>query len=139
VTEARGVFWLYALLALLGATVTGLALFAAAASVRWDTPSVAALVAACRDFALPDVTTVSALAVVRPACDLPRSLIASAVVTLAAVGVVAVRVADASAQSPLNLPLFVANACMVAMVVVSLVLGATALLCSRRGLRFSLR
>lgn len=61
-TKARGVFWLYAVLALLGTGVTGLALFAATASVRWDTPSVATLIAACRSFALPEVTASSLLA-----------------------------------------------------------------------------
>lgn len=57
-------FWLYALLAGLGASVTGVALFAAGANVRWDWPSVAALIAACRSFALPDVTAPSVAALV---------------------------------------------------------------------------
>lgn len=58
-TKARGVFWLYALLALLGAGVTALALVAAAANVRFGVPSVDALVAACRQLTLPEVTTTS--------------------------------------------------------------------------------
>jgi len=311
VTEARGVFWLYALLGLLGASVTGLALFAATANVRWDTPSLAALVAACRSFALPNATATSVLALIlgsgafavialaarsavrqlvasqrylrqlevvgrapygtpqtfiyrddapqafcvgllrprifvstatldvlkedefeavlaheshharcrdplrlllartvsdalfflpgmreiasryaalaevaadgaavranggsrqslaaallafesaaspavvgiapervdsllgdRPAWELPLALIASALVILTAVGVVAVRVAEASAHSQLNLPVFLANACMLAMAVVPLVVGATALLRSGRLLRMRTR
>lgn len=310
-TKARGVFGLYALLAGLGASVTGLALFAATANVRWDWPSLAALIAACRSFALPDATATSVMALVlgsgafavlalaarsavrqlaasrryleslnvvgptpcetprtfvyrddtpqafcagllrprifvssaamhaltrdeleavlaherhharcrdplrllfartvsdalfflpgmreiasryaalaevaadgaavranggsrqtlaaalltfesaaspavvgiapervdsllgdRPAWELPLALIASALVILTAVGVVAVRVAEASAHTQLNLPLFLANACMLAMAVVPLVVGATALLRSVRLLRLSTR
>lgn len=63
-TRARGVFWLYAVLGVLGATVTGLSLFAAGSSVRWDIPSLAALVAACRSLALPDATATSVLALI---------------------------------------------------------------------------
>ena len=307
--KARGVFWLYALLGLLGASVTGLALFAATANVRWDKPSIAAVVAACRSFAIPEATTTSVLALVlgsgafavlavaarsalrqlvasqrylrqldvlrpaafgpprtfiyrdatpqafcagflrprifvstaaldaltgdelkavlaheshharcrdplrlflartisdalfflpgmrqiasryaalaevaadgaavrasggsrqslasallafesaasptvvgiapervdnllgdRPAWELPLALIASALVILTALGVVAVRVAESSAHSGLNLPLFLADACMLAMAVVPLVVGATVLLRSGRllGLR----
>ncbi len=61
-TKARGVFWLYALLALLGAGVTALALVAAATTVRFNVPSVDALIAACRTLALPDATPTSVLA-----------------------------------------------------------------------------
>ena len=310
-TKARGVFWLYALLGLLGASVTGLALFAATANIRWDTHSVAALVAACRSFALPDVTATSVLGLVlgsgafavltlaarsavrqlvasrrhlreldavegaafgtprtfiyrdaapqafcagllrprifvstatldaltddeleavlaheshharcrdplrlflartvsdalfflpgmretasryaalaevaadgaavranggsrqslaaallafestaspavvgiapervdhlfgeQPPWQLPLALIATALVILTAVGVVAVRVAEASAHSALDLPLFLANACMLAMAVVPLVVGATLLLRSGRLLRLNTR
>ena len=308
-TKARGVFWLYALLAGLGASVTGVALFAAAANVRWEWPSLAALIAACRSFVLPDATATSVVALVlgsgafavlalaarsavrqliasrrylqsldvlgpahlatprtfiyrddapqafcagflrprvfvstatlsalaydeleavlaheahharcrdplrlffartasdalfflpgmreiasryaalaevaadgaavranggsrqtlaaalltfesaaspavvgiapervdsllgdRPAWELPLALIGSALLILTAVGVVAMRVAEASAHAQLNLPLFLANGCMLAMAVIPLVLGATALLRSGRLLRLS--
>ena len=310
-TKARGVFWLYALLAGLGASVTAVALLAATANVRWDWPDPAALVAACRSFALPDVTATSVVALVlgigafavlalaarsaarqlaasrrylrsldvvgptpcetprtfvyrddspqafcagllrprifvstatlsalttdeleavlaherhhahcrdplrllfartvsdalffvpgmrelasryaalaevaadgaavranggsrqtlaaallafesaaspavvgiapervdnllggRPAWELPLALIASALVILTALGVVAVRVGQASAHSELNLPLFLASACMLAMAVVPLIVGATALLRSGRLLRLGAR
>jgi hypothetical protein len=75
----------------------------------------------------------------RPAWELPLALIASALVILTAVGVVAVRTAEASAHSQLNLPVFLANACMLAMAAVPLVVGATALLRSGRLLRLSTR
>ncbi len=61
-TKAAGVFWLYALLALLGAGVTALALVAGATNVRLGVPSAGALIAACQTFALPELTLTSALA-----------------------------------------------------------------------------
>lgn len=74
-----------------------------------------------------------------PAWELPLALIACALVISTAVGVVALRVAEASAQSELSLPLLLANACMLVMAVIPLFLGATALLGSGRLLRPSLR
>lgn len=71
----------------------------------------------------------------RPAWQLPLALIASAVVVLTAITVVAVRVADASAHTALNMPLLLASACMLAMATVPLALGAAALLSSKRALR----
>ena len=70
-----------------------------------------------------------------PAWELPLALIASALVVLTAISVVAVRVADASAHTTLNMPLLLASACMLAMATVPLALGAAALLSSRRALR----
>lgn len=71
----------------------------------------------------------------RPAWQLPLALIASALVVLTAITVVAVRVADASAHTALDLPLLLANACMLAMAILPLALGAATLLSSRRALR----
>lgn len=71
----------------------------------------------------------------RPVWQLPLALIASAVVVLTAISVVAVRVADASAHAALNMPLLLASACMLAMATVPLALGAVALLSSKRALR----
>jgi len=64
----------------------------------------------------------------RPAWELPRALIAWALVALTTVAVVAVRLEAAEGMSPLNVPMFVAGLCMVAMAVLPLVLGAVALL-----------
>lgn len=61
-TKARGVFWLYAVLALLGGGVTVLALVAAAANISVGVPSIDALIAACQRLALPDVTVTSVVA-----------------------------------------------------------------------------
>lgn len=63
-TKARGVFWLYALIALLGTGVTALAFVAAAANVSLGIPSVDALIAACRRLALPEVTVTSVAALI---------------------------------------------------------------------------
>jgi Zn-dependent protease with chaperone function len=71
----------------------------------------------------------------RPAWQLPLALVASALVVLTAIAGVAVRVAEASAHTALNLPLLLANACMLAMATVPLAVGAAALLGSRRALR----
>lgn len=49
------------------------------------------------------------------------------------------RVADASAHSALNLPLFLASLCMLAMAVVPLLIGATALLGTSRVARLRTR
>ncbi len=68
----------------------------------------------------------------RLAWELPLALIASGLVTLIAVAVVAVRVSEAAAHSRLELPLALAGACMAAMAVVPLTLGAATLLGTRR-------
>ena len=71
----------------------------------------------------------------RPAWQLPLTLIASALVVLTAVTVVAMRVAEASAHTALDMPLLLANACMLAMGTLPLALGAATLLTSKRALR----
>lgn len=68
----------------------------------------------------------------RPAWQLPLALLAWAVVVLTAVAVVALRLEAAQGASPLSVPMFVADLCMVTMAVLPLVLGAGALLGGRR-------
>lgn len=68
----------------------------------------------------------------RATWQLPLALIAVALVVLTSLAVVAVRIAEASAHSPLNLPLFLAGACMFAMAVVPPFIGAMTLLGSGR-------
>lgn len=70
-----------------------------------------------------------------PAWQLPLALIASALVVLTAITVVAVRLAEASTHTALNLPLLLANACMLAMTTLPLAIGAAALLSAKRALR----
>jgi Zn-dependent protease with chaperone function len=67
-----------------------------------------------------------------PRWELPAAMLAGAAVTLAAALAVVVRVADATQHAHFNLPLLAAQACMLLMAVVPLVLGAAALLGSRR-------
>ncbi|MGI9096991.1 MAG: M56 family metallopeptidase [Solirubrobacteraceae bacterium] len=67
----------------------------------------------------------------RPAWELPLALIAWAVVVLTAVAVIALRLEAAEGMSPLSVPLFAAELCMVAMAVAPLVVGAGALLGGR--------
>ncbi|MDP9376961.1 MAG: M56 family metallopeptidase [Actinomycetota bacterium] len=75
----------------------------------------------------------------RPTWQLPLALLATALVVLTSVGIVAMRVADASAHSALNLPLFLASLCMLAMAVVPLLIGAMALLGTSRVARLRTR
>lgn len=70
-----------------------------------------------------------------PAWQLPLALMASALVVLTAIAVVAARVAEASAHTALDLPLLLADACMLAMATLPLALGAATLLSARRALR----
>ncbi|MDQ3723827.1 MAG: hypothetical protein M3376_12380, partial [Actinomycetota bacterium] len=70
-----------------------------------------------------------------PAWELPLALIACAFVALMAITAVAVRVAEASEHTALNMPLFLANACMLAMATLPLALGAATLVSSMRALR----
>lgn len=67
----------------------------------------------------------------RPSWELPLALMAWAVVVLSVVAVIALRV-EAARGSALSLPVFAADLCMVSMVVVPLLLGATSLLGARR-------
>jgi Zn-dependent protease with chaperone function len=75
----------------------------------------------------------------RPAWQLPLTLLAAALVLLTSLGVVAVRVAEASAHTALNLPLFLASLCILAMAVVPLLIGAMALLGTGRVARLCTR
>jgi hypothetical protein len=67
----------------------------------------------------------------RPGWELPLALLAWAVAVVGAIFVVAIRTADATAHTPLNLPLLASQLCMVTMAVVPLLLGAGALLGGR--------
>lgn len=69
------------------------------------------------------------------AWQLPLALIASALMILTALGVVAVRVAEASAHRQVDLPLLLANACMLGMAVVPLAAGAAMLLGAKQLVR----
>lgn len=71
----------------------------------------------------------------RPRWDIPIALIAWTVVLLTVVAVVALRLDAAMGQAALNVPLFAAQACMISMAVVPVVLGAGALLAGGRFLR----
>jgi Zn-dependent protease with chaperone function len=64
VTKARGVFWLHAAVALAGLAATALALIAALRAVSFSPPEPATLLAACRSFALPQLSVASALTLV---------------------------------------------------------------------------
>lgn len=64
--------------------------------------------------------------------ELPVALLAWAVVVVAAIVVVALRTADATAHLTVDLPLLAAQLCMITMAVVPLATGAGALLGSRR-------
>ncbi len=67
--------------------------------------------------------------------ELPVALLAWTAVVIGAIVVVALRVADATAHTTLNLPLLAAQLCMVSMAVGPLMIGASALLASKRLLR----
>ena len=67
--------------------------------------------------------------------DVPVALIAWTLVLLTVVAVVALRLDAAMGQVPLNVPLFAAEACMISMAVVPMVIGAGALLAGGRFLR----
>jgi len=68
----------------------------------------------------------------RPPWELPLALIAWALVALAAVAVVALRIESATEHTTLNLPLVASQLCMLLMAVVPLVVGAGAVLGARR-------
>ena len=68
----------------------------------------------------------------RQSWELPLALMAWAVVLLTAIAAVALRLQAADAMSPLNVPMFAADLCMVAMAVLPLMFGACALLGGRR-------
>jgi Zn-dependent protease with chaperone function len=68
----------------------------------------------------------------RPRWELPGALLAWAVVVVGALVVVALRTADATAHTAMSLPLMAAQLCMLTMAVVPPLLGAGALLGSRR-------
>lgn len=68
----------------------------------------------------------------RPRWELPIALLAWALVVVAAIVVVAWRVGEATTHMAVDLPLVASQLCMVAMAVVPLVVGASALLGSRR-------
>jgi Zn-dependent protease with chaperone function len=71
----------------------------------------------------------------RPRWELPVALLAWAAVVVVALFVVALRTAQATAHATVSLPLVAAQLCMVVMAVAPLVVGAAALLGSRRLLR----
>lgn len=64
--------------------------------------------------------------------ELPVALLAWAIVVVAAIVVVGLRTADATAQMTVDLPLLASQLCMITMAVVPLILGAGALLGSGR-------
>ena len=68
----------------------------------------------------------------RPRWELPVALLAWAAVVVIALVVVAMRADDATAHTAISLPLLAAQLCMVAMAVGPLVVGASAVLASRR-------
>jgi bla regulator protein blaR1 len=70
----------------------------------------------------------------RPRWELPAALLAGAAVTLAGLFLVVARTADATASASVDLPVLLAQACMVAMAVVPLLAGAALLLASKRAL-----
>jgi hypothetical protein len=65
--------------------------------------------------------------------QLPVALLVGGAVTLAGLVAVAVRTADATGQASVDMPLLLAQACMVAMTVLPVLAGAAALLASKRG------
>lgn len=68
----------------------------------------------------------------RPGFELPLALLAGALVVATAISVIALRTAQASDAISLNLPLFAAQLCMVTMALLPPVMGAVALLWTRR-------
>jgi Zn-dependent protease with chaperone function len=68
----------------------------------------------------------------RPRWELPTALLAGAAVTLAGLFLAVARTADATASASVDLPVLLAQACMVTMAVVPLFAGAAVLLMSRR-------
>jgi BlaR1 peptidase M56 len=68
----------------------------------------------------------------RPRWELPTLLLLGALATIAALVAVTLRLAEATAHATVELPVLVAQACMLAMALGSIVLGAIALLGGRR-------
>jgi hypothetical protein len=70
----------------------------------------------------------------RPRWELPLALIASAAVTIAGLLALALRTAESAGHASLEMPLLLAQACMVGMTVLPVLVGAAALLASKRAL-----
>jgi hypothetical protein len=68
----------------------------------------------------------------RPRWELPTLLLLGALATIAALGAVTLRLAEATAHATVELPVLAAQACMLAMALGPVVLGAIALLGGRR-------
>ncbi len=68
----------------------------------------------------------------RPRWQLPLALLAWAVVVVGALVIIALRTAEATVHSTIDLPLLASELCMVMMAAVPLIMGAGALLGSRR-------
>jgi Zn-dependent protease with chaperone function len=107
---------------------------------RGDTRPLAAALLAFEERADPAVVAIAPERVdhllgERPRWELPVALLAWATVVVAAVLVVALRTEQATAHATVSLPLVAAQLCMVAMAVAPLLVGAAALLGSRRLLR----
>jgi len=70
----------------------------------------------------------------RPRWEVPVALLAGGAVTIAGLLAVVLRTADATGQASVKLPLLLAQACMVGMTVLPMLVGAAALLASKRAL-----
>jgi bla regulator protein blaR1 len=70
----------------------------------------------------------------RPRWELPVALLVGAGVTLAGLFALALRTADATSEASVDMPVLLAQACMVGMTVMPVLVGAAALLGSKRAL-----
>lgn len=71
----------------------------------------------------------------RPRWELPAALLAGAAVTLAGLFLAVARTAEATGRASVDMPVLLAQACMVAMAGLPLLAGAAVLLASKRALR----
>lgn len=71
----------------------------------------------------------------RPRWELPTALLAGAGVTVAAVGALTLRLAEATGRASIGLPQLLAQVCMLAMALAPVLAGAGAILAGRRALR----
>jgi Zn-dependent protease with chaperone function len=70
----------------------------------------------------------------RPRWELPAALLAAAAVTIAGLLALAFRTAEAAGRASVEMPLLLAEACIVAMTVLPVLVGVAALLASKRAL-----